>query len=193
MSDRTRTPGIASGIAAALLLMSTSLAVAAEATPAPRVRHVDLEAGVGVHWGMANDVPIEDDLYTGVGIAARIIDQLDGEFQLAYWTARDNDGDDSPGDDTNDSRDGLHFNTGLRWYPMTKADTRARPFLTLGTSLITDFREHDDMQLGLTTGPGLRLRLGDRSGFTVRVPVLLEIEGGTDPMLIPTINYFFQF
>jgi hypothetical protein len=200
MSDRTRTPAIASGFAAGLLLttallVSSASVASAQATQTkpPPVRHVDVEAGVGVHWGMANDVPIEDDLYAVLGLAAPIIDQLDAEFQAGYMTARDNDDDDNPDERENDSRDSWTFNTGLRWYPLTKVDARARPYLSLGTSISTDIQEGRDVQLGITTGPGVRLRAGDRSGFLVRVPVLLQIEGGTDPMLIPTVNYFFQF
>ena len=85
MSDRTRTPAIASGFAAglllatALLVLSASIASAqATQTKPPPVRHVDVEAGAGVHWGMANDVPIEDDLYPVLGLAAPIL----GEDEL---------------------------------------------------------------------------------------------------------------
>ena len=197
MSDRTRTPAIASCVAAGLLLISASFA-AAQATQdkkPPPERHVDLEAGVGVHWALENDVPIEDDVYAGFGVAAPIIDQLDGEFQAMYWTARDNDHEDEgrPNQEDNDTRDGWHFNTGLRWYPLTKPDARVRPYLAVGTSIITDFREDDDVTLGMTAGPGIRIRVGDRSGFLVRVPVLAQIEDTADPMLIPTVNYFISF
>ena len=194
MTVRTRTPAMSSALAAVFLIASAST-VGAQAQPqeAPK-RHLDAEIGVGVHWALANDVPIEDDLYTGLGLAAPISDHFDGELQIAYWTARDNDDDDAADDtDENEARDGIHFNTGFRYYPGTEPDARTRFYLALGASVTTDFRDDEDATLGFTAAPGVRMRAGDRSGFLVRVPVLMQIEGGMDPMLIPTINYFYQF
>jgi hypothetical protein len=59
--------------------------------------------------------------------------------------------------------------------------------------MLTDYRGDDDVTPGLTPGVGLRIRVGDRSGFLVRVPVLVLLEGGAEPSLLPTLNYFIQF
>jgi hypothetical protein len=194
MADRTRTPALLSAIVTALVLMS---AAGAWAQPTPKkelpVRHVDVEAGIGVHFALENDGPVDDDVYAPLGLAIPVTDHVDGEFQAAYWSGSQNPRRLAPGDDPQSSLDGWHFNAGFRYYPGSKPDSTARFYLAAGTSLLLDWNEKDDWTVAANLGPGVRMRAGDRSGLLLRVPVLLMMEGDINPVMIPSLSYFFQF
>jgi hypothetical protein len=158
------------------------------------VRHVDIEAGVGVHFALENDVPIDDDVYAVLGLAAPITDHFDAELQAAYFSGSENERLRDPLTDPeeDDSLDGWHLNAGFRWYPVSSPDSAARFYLAAGTSVLFDYRQGDET-LAANVGPGLRLRAGDRSGMLIRIPVLIMLESEADPIMVPTFNLFYQF
>jgi len=193
MTERSRTVALLPAIVAVLFLVAAaSPARAEEETEPPPPRHLDLEVGAGAHFGLEADVPLTDDLYTGIGLAAPISDRFDGEVQLAYFTGRE--ANQIPqGTSQGRARDGIHFNSGFRFYPGRDPNARTRFYLSLGGSFLTDYRRNEDITAGVTVGPGIRLRVGKQSGVLVRAPVFLAIEGGLDPLLLPTFNFFYQF
>jgi hypothetical protein len=205
MTDRIRTPACLPVIAAVLLFGASSAEAQAPAqpvvpeqtqapaTPAKPKRHLDVEAGVGVHFALENDVPVDDDVYAVIGLAAPISDHFDAEFQGAYFSGSQNERLRDPLTDPeeDESIDGGHFNTGVRWYPQGP-DASARFYLAAGASVLFDYRE-DNETLAANVGPGLRLRAGDRSGMLLRVPVMIMLEEEADPIMVPTFNLFYQF
>lgn len=196
MFVRTRTAPVASLITAAFLLSVASAAGAQQQKPAATkpTRHVDLEVGPGVHFGTAKDTPIEDDFYANIGLAMPFTSRLDGEFQAGYLTARDYDGDEpKDSDDKNDARTSWYVHAGLRGYLVGEPDAATRFYLALGPSLLTDYREDDDATAAISVGPGLRIRIGQQTGILARVPVAIMLEGDPHPLLLPTVNFFYQF
>ena len=107
----------------------------------------------------------------------------------------DNDDDDDPGnprpDNHRDSR--WLINSGVRWYPLSKPESTARFFVGTGLTFMLNYYERDDFALGMTIGPGVRLRAGKQSGLVVRAPIVFGVEHDSNAMFIPTLSYFWQF
>ena len=195
MSDRTRRVTLASLLAAATVLVLASAALAEDqAAPVKSARRVDLEGGVGVHWGTAKNTPLNDDFYANIGIAFPLMHRFDGEFQVGYLTGRDNDRNDSQGEPTNEGRTGWYLGAGLRFYAVGDEDASTRFFVSAGPSLLTDYRQGDDATAAFTLTPiGFRILLGKNSGVVLRMPIALMLESDPQPLLLPTLNYLYQF
>jgi len=195
MSDRRFSAAFTSFVAAASLFVLASAAGAQDkpAAPAKPVRHLDLEVGAGVHWGTAKNTPLEDDFYANVGLALPVMDKLDGEFQIGYYTGNDNNRHDDPGEPKSDARSGAYLNLGLRYYVVGAADAPTRFFFSTGPSMLTEYRRGDTVTPAWSLGPGFRILIGQHSGFVARVPVAIMLDGDPEPLLLPTLNYFYQF
>jgi len=194
MSDRTCTIAVSSLIAAALLLVLASAAGAqtTQAAPPKPTRHVDVEAGAGVHFGTSKGTPIDDDFYANIGLAKPFTNRVDGEFQFGYWTAGDYDGDDNPGDNEG-GRTGCYLYAGARLYFNADPSAVTRVYFAAGPSMITNFKDDGGVTPSVSLGPGIRLLIGTYSGIVVRVPVEIMVKGDPYPLLLPTINYMYQF
>jgi hypothetical protein len=212
MTDRTRTPVVLPAVAAACLVLTVaaSSARAQTSTSAPQAtgqtsapastevfarRHIDVDVGVGAHVGIKNDAPIDDDVLARFGVAAPIASFVDGELQATYLSGSDNDDDDDPTnprpDNHRDSR--WLFDAGARWYPIPHPDATARFFVQTSLSFMLNYYERDDFALGMTIGPGVRLRAGQNSGLVVRAPIVFGVENDSDAMILPSLSYFWQF
>jgi len=194
MSDRTFSAAIASFVAVVSLFVLASAAGAQgkAAQPAPPVRHVDLEAGVGVHFGTAKNTPINDDFYANVGLAMPFTDKLDGEFQIGYWTGSDSNTPEKPRP-RSDGPNGSYLGLALRYYLIGAPDAVTRFFFSAGPSMLTNYRRGDSVLPSVTVGPGIRLMVSQKTGLVARIPVEIMLKGEPQPLLLPTLNFVYQF
>jgi hypothetical protein len=161
-------------------------------------RRVDVEAGVGAMFFLEEDQPVNDDVYYGVGAAIQLLDQLDLEFSAARGegnvnpkiTQADVDAGTIP---HKEFRAIYHGMFGLRLYPFQGPDKTARFYLAAGGSIMSGLQGDGVENWGFYVGPGARLRAGDHSGFTIKLPMVVSVEGDTDSMLIPSLNFFYEF
>jgi len=179
------------GLAAAVLLL-------AGVPETAWARHVDVEAGVGVMFFLEEDQPVNDDIYYGIGAAVHLLDQLDLEVSFARGegntnpkvTQEDIDAGTIP---QKEFRAIYHGMLGFRLYPFQAPDKAARFYLAAGGSVMRGLQGDHDVNPGFYFGPGVRLRAGEHSGFTIKLPVVVSTEGDTDSMLIPSLNFFYEF
>ncbi len=148
-------------------------------------RRLDVGIGAGALIGVEENLPVRDNYYAGVFAAMPLADKVDLELAGAR----------SDGRDTADGsfREIYHVTAGIRLYPKTTPDSAARVYLAVGGSAFFDLKRDDDTTLGVYLGPGVRLRAGKQSGLDVRAPLVLSGEGATNPVLLPTLSWFYQF
>jgi hypothetical protein len=194
MSDRTFSAALAPFVAAVSLLVLASAAGAQGKPAAPEnpVRHVDLELGAGVHFGTAKNTPINDDFYANVGLAVPFTTKLDGEFQIGYWTGTDSNDQEHP-KPRSGGPNGAYLSLALRYNLIGAPNDATRFFFSTGPSMIANYRHGDDVTPSWTVGPGFRIMIGRHSGFVARVPVAIMLDGEPQPLLLPTVNYLYQF
>ena len=180
MTDRTCR--LVQLVAAVALLLGASAARAADEEPFSRV--ADLDLGVGVHWGIEESTPLNDDVIAGIGAAVGILSRLDVEGGAYYLSGRDF--------ETDSGRDAGYFHLGLRWYPTTDPEIRTRWFISTGPAVMLDYRNDDDVTPAYYAGVGLRMRFADRAGMMLRLPVTFMVDGDTDALMLPMFSIFYQ-
>jgi len=218
MTFRTRTPVALPALAAALFVVNVSASSAwAQAnagaqtdtgqTAAPAVenlthpRHVDVEVGVGAHIAIKHDAPLDDDVYADIGLAAPITDHFDAEARAGYLSGGRNEG--GGGRPQGDSKNAWLLDVGARYYPLSSPDAPVRFFIFADAVAMIDYHHGDDCALGMSVGPGVRMRAGKQSGLLVRLPFTFDVEhdspdipdknSGRESIILPSLSYFYQF
>ena len=162
-------------------------ALAAE-TVADDHRNVDLEIGGGFVLGIEDDTTIDDTYMVAINAAIQLNDPLDFEFGAGYAPGE---APDSSGSDAN--HDLWMISGGFRWYFMGTRKTVVRPYLMLGYGMINELKGEGTEPTGFYYGPGIRMRVGDNSGLTLKVPLWTSQNGQSDTLLMPTLYYFYSF
>jgi len=81
----------------------------------------------------------------------------------------------------------------VRYYLVGEADAVTRFFFSTGPSMLSEYRRGDPTTAAWSLGPGFRLMIGEHSGLVARIPVAVMLTGDPEPLLLPTLNYMYQF
>lgn len=183
--------------ASALLCVFATTAFAKKEEETPFDRNLDVEIGGGLVLGIENDTTIDDTYLVQMHFVIPIHNKLDLELGGGYIDGEDPDAvgvatsPDDPGRDN--EYDNWFAGGGVRWYPNSNAEDRVRFYLMLGFQFIDDLKGPDTNPDGWYLGPGLRMRAGDNSGVTLKLPLWFSHEGQTNTLLMPSVNFFYQF
>jgi len=150
-------------------------------------RRVDFEAGAGVMVSLKTQTnrPIDNGLAYGGQLVVNLKEKVD--LELGFLRAE---GDDP--DDNENQRDVDMVNLGLRLYPWAAPGVPGAFFIAVGGGRVTGLRV-GETNYSMYIGPGLRIQAGEKSGFSLRLPVVVNAEGRTDPFIMPTLSWFLQF
>lgn len=164
----------------ALLTAGSLLAVA----PSAEAANVEAEFGVGLFTGLEDGADLDAGWLGRVGLVAGLSDRMALELTGTRIEAKDS--------ATSDYRTAELFTAGLRYYSNSKADARTRVFMAAGVGRGSGLGD-GTTEVGYLAG-GVRMRLGDSSGVTLKVPVLVDLGGGdTQAAFIPSLNVFLVF
>lgn len=204
MTYRSTAIRLAMGALAVALTLGTvgnAVAAAAQDDPAAdRRRNVDLEIGSGFVLGIEDDTTIDDTYHVSISATIELNDPLDFEFGVGYAPGEAPDKPPRPippGEVADTKRDLWMMGGGFRWYFMGTRETVIRPYLMLGYNVITElknrYRGNDTEPTGWYYGPGLRMKVGESSGLTVKVPLWTSHDGQSNTLLMPSLYYFYSF
>ena len=169
-----------SRVIVALLTAGSLLAVA----PSAEAANLEAELGVGLFTGLEDGADLDAGWLGRVGLVAGLSDRLALELTATRIEAKDS--------ATSDYRTAELFTAGLRFYSNSKTDARTRVFVSAGAGRGSGLGD-GTTEVGYLGG-GVRLRLGDSSGLTLKVPVLVDLGGGdTQTTFIPSLNVFLGF
>lgn len=191
METRSRTVFLLAAFVCMTLISGPLVAEAAEPAGEDTSvgRRVDVEVGVGLFWGLSNDVQLEDNVTFGTAVAIALSDRLDLElgFQRAYTRVRSD-----ASSFAGEAQTAEFLKTALRLYPSTKPDARVRPYIVAGVTRNTG-NGPGDSSYGFLIGPGLRLRVGDHTGVVLSAPLVTATSGATKTLMMPNLNFFWSF
>jgi hypothetical protein len=164
----------------ALLAAGSLLAVA----PSAEAANLEAELGVGLFTGLEDGADLDAGWLGRVGLVAGLSDRSALELTATRIEAKDS--------ATSDYRTAELFTAGFRYYTNSKTDARTRVFVAAGAGRGSGLGD-GTTEVGYLGG-GVRLRLGDSSGLTLKVPVLVDLGGGdTQTTFIPSLNVFLVF
>ena len=180
MTKRSFSRAPFSRVIVALLTAGSLLAVA----PSAEAANLEAELGVGLYTGLEDGADLDAGWLGRVGLVAGLSDRLALELTATRIEAKDS--------ATSDYRTAELYTAGLRLYTNSKTDARTRVFVAAGAGRGSGLGD-GTTEVGYLGG-GVRLRLGDSSGLTLKVPVLVDLGGGdTQTTFIPSLNVFLGF
>jgi hypothetical protein len=145
---------------------------------------MEAEFGVGLFTGLEDGSDLDAGWLGRAGLVAGLSDRLALELTAARIEAKDS--------ATSDYRTAELYTAGFRYYSNSKTDARTRVFMAAGAGRGSGLGD-GTTEVGYLAG-GVRLRLGDSSGVTLKVPVLVDLGGGdTQATFIPSLNVFLVF
>jgi len=180
MTNRSFSRTLFSRVIVSLLTAGSLFALA----PSAEAANMEAEFGVGLFTGLEDGSDLDAGWLGRAGLVAGLSDRLALELTAARIEAKDS--------ATSDYRTAELYTAGFRYYSNSKTDARTRVFMAAGAGRGSGLGD-GTTEVGYLAG-GVRLRLGDSSGVTLKVPVLVDLGGGdTQATFIPSLNVFLVF
>lgn len=153
-------------------------------------RRIEFALGAGASIGLDSDVPVDDNLLYGGSLTIELNDRFDAEFGMLVHDTH-TDVDESSGEESEHQTVNYVYG-GFRFYPLKPSESAVKPYLFMGLAEYWGL-EPGENELGYMIGPGLRFQPGERFGFTLKSPIVIQFDDEAYARMMPHIEFYWKF